>query len=813
MLKNYFKVAIRNLLRHKAYSLINILGLSIGLTCCLLLFIYVQDELSYDKFHTKSERIYRLKYEINGFNLARSPLPIAPNLVSFFPEVEKAARMYNRDASVEIVDQAGNKKQFEEGRIFFADSTIQDIFTFEYVAGDPASMLRNPFSVVLTDEVAEKYFGNENAIGKTIYLAGNHPFNVTGIIRDFPSASHVHFSMIAPFDNLFDIEQGNGQELKQRLNQNWVASHLYTYALLKEGESVETANERFEAFYDKFVPENLKLGQKWSFFPMSDTRLYANLAADPEPVSSITFVYIFSAIAILTLLIACINFINLSTAKSLQRTKEIGMRKVLGAWKTQLVIQFLGESLVVSLVAAFIACGLSFYLLPALNTLTDKELVFGDFITASNALMFLALVLITAIAAGLYPAFFVTKIDPANSLKGILSNKGKAGLSFRKVLVIVQFTVSIILISGGIIVYQQVNFMRNRPMGFEKDFIINVPLFSNNFNNAFGGVEGNMRQRMNTFEDEMLRSPNVLASTLSDNPLGLGSVYRPVVPDGHTREENIIAPVLSVDYDFIDTYGLSVVAGRDFDKSFGTDHLNAVLVNESAVKDYGFGSNEEAIGKKFTVEGNDCQVVGVIKDFHFMTFQQPIGPLAFRVSVANFTMFSIKVHQQNLPATIAGIEEVWTRHFPEKAFEYSFLDETLASSYRNEERLGKIVGYFAGIAILISCLGSYGLIMFLAQQKMKEISIRKVLGATIGNIVLLLSKGFALLVLLSLLIAVPVVYYFMDGWLSDFSFRINIGPGSFLLAGGLTLLIVCLTISYQAIKAAYSNPVSTLRNE
>ncbi|WOK08310.1 ABC transporter permease [Imperialibacter roseus] len=813
MLKNYFKVAIRNLLRHKAYSLINILGLSIGLTCCLLLFIYVQDELSYDKFHTKSERIYRLKYEINGFNLARSPLPIAPNLVSFFPEVEKAARMYNRDASVEIVDQAGNKKQFEEGRIFFADSSIQDIFTFEYVAGDPASMLRNPFSVVLTDEVAEKYFGNENAIGKTIYLAGNHPFNVTGIIKDFPSASHVHFSMIAPFDNLFDIEQGNGQELKQRLNQNWVASHLYTYALLKEGESAETANARFEAFYDKFVPENLKLGQKWSFFPMSDTRLYANLAADPEPVSSITFVYIFSAIAILTLLIACINFINLSTAKSLQRTKEIGMRKVLGAWKTQLVIQFLGESLVVSLVAAFIACGLSFYLLPALNTLTDKELLFGDFITASNALMFLALVVTTAIAAGLYPAFFVTKIDPANSLKGILSNKGKAGLSFRKVLVIVQFTVSIILISGGIIVYQQVNFMRNRPMGFEKDFIINVPLFSNNFNNAFGGVEGDMRQRMNTFEDEMMRSPNVLASTLSDNPLGLGSVYRPVVPDGHTREENIIAPVLSVDYDFIDTYGLNVVTGRAFDKSFGTDHLNAVLVNESAVKDYGFGSNEEAIGKKFTVEGNDCQVVGVIKDFHFMTLQQPIGPLVFRVSVANFTMFSIKVHQQNLPATIAGIEEIWTRHFPEKAFEYSFLDETLASSYRNEERLGKIVGYFAGIAILISCLGSYGLIMFLAQQKMKEISIRKVLGATIGNIILLLSKGFALLVLLSLLIAVPVVYYFMDGWLSDFSFRINIGPGSFLLAGGLTLLIVGLTISYQAIKAAYSNPVSTLRNE
>ncbi|MEQ9377470.1 MAG: ABC transporter permease [Imperialibacter sp.] len=813
MLKNYFKVAIRNLLRHKAYSLINILGLSIGLTCCLLLFIYVQDELSYDKFHTKSDRIYRLKYEINGFNLARSPLPIAPHLTEFFPEIENAARLYNRDASVEVRDEAGNKKQFEENRVFFADSTIQDIFSFNYVAGNPKTMLKSPYSVVLVEEVATKYFGDENPIGKTVYLAGNHPFNVTGVIKDFPSASHVRFNMIAPFDNLFDIEQGDGQQLKERLNQNWVASHLYTYVLLKEAESAATANARFPEFYDKFVPEPIKIGQKWSLFPMTDTRLYANLSAEPEAVSDITFVYIFSAIAILTLLIACINFINLSTARSLQRTKEIGMRKVLGAWKTQLVMQFLGESFVVSLAAAFIAAGLSFYLLPSLNTLTDKELVYSDFLTITNVLIFLGLVLITAVAAGIYPAFFVTKIDPANSLKGILSNKGRSGLSFRKTLVIVQFTVSIILISGGIIVYQQVNFMRNRPMGFEKDFIINVPLFSNNFNNAFGGVEGNMRQRMNTFEDEMMRSPNVLASTLSDNPLGLGSVYRPVVPDGHTREENIIAPVLSVDYDFIDTYGLSVVAGRDFDKSFGTDHLNAVLVNESAVKDYGFGSNEEAIGKKFTVEGNDCQVVGVIKDFHFMTLQQPIGPLAFRVSVANFTMFSIKIHPENLPATLAGVEQVWIKHFPEKAFEYTFLDETLASSYRNEERLGKIVGYFAGIAILISCLGSYGLIMFLAQQKMKEISIRKVLGATIGNIVILLSKGFALLILFSLLIAVPVVYYFMDGWLDDFSFRINIGPGSFLLAGGLTLMIVGLTISYQAIKAAYSNPVSTLRNE
>ena len=813
MIRNYLKVAVRNLLRHKSYSVINILGLSIGLTCCLLLFIFVKDELSYDRFHEKSDRIYRLKYEINNFVLARTPTPIAPVLPDFFQEIELSARLYNRSASVEIEDPDGNKKQFEEGRIFFADAAIQHIFTFDYVAGNPATMLTNPFSVVLVEEIAEKYFGSENPIGKTLYLAGRHPFKVTGVIRDFPSASHVHFNMIAPFDNLFDVEQGDGQLLKERLNQNWVASHLYTYVLLKEGQSAEAVNARFAEFYDKYVPEPIKIGQKWSLIPMTDTRLYANMSGDPEAVSDITFVYVFSAIAILTLLIACINFINLSTARSLQRTKEIGMRKVLGAWKTQLIFQFLGESVVVSVLAAALAVGFSFYLLPALNTLTEKQLVFTEFLTLPNILLFAILVFLTAIAAGIYPAFFITRIDPANSLKGIMSNKGSAGMSFRKVLVIVQFTVSIILISGGIIVYQQVDFMRNRPLGFEKDYLINVPLFSANFNNAFGGVEGNMRQRMNAFEDQLLTDPAIVASTLSDNPLGMGAVYRPIVPEGHTREENLLAPVMSVDYDFIDAYGLQVIAGRGFDKSYGADHLTAVVINESAVSEYGFGSKEEAVGKKFVVEGKEAQVVGVIKDFNFTTLQNAIGPLAMHVSVANFTTFSIKISQQSMPATIARIEEVWMKHFPEKAFEYEFLDEALAAAYQNEERLGKIVGYFASVAVLISCLGSYGLIMFLAQQKMKEISIRKVLGATIGNIVLLLSKGFIRLVAASLLIAVPVVYYFMDSWLQDFSFRIAIGAESFLLAGGLTLGIVLLTIGYQAVKAAFTNPVNVLRNE
>ena len=813
MLKNYFKVALRNLLRHKAYSFINILGLSIGLTCCLLLFIYVQDELSYDRFHEKSDRIYRVKYEVNNFTLARNPMPMGPAIAEFFSEVEKTARLYNRSASVEIKEGAGAPRQFEESRIFFADSTIQDIFTFEYIAGDPASMLRNPFSVVLMEDVAQKYFGSENPLGKTIYIAGDHPFKVTGVIKDFPGASHVHFNMIAPFDDLYAIEAGDGHALKQTLSSNWVVSYLYTYVLLKPGQAAESVNARFDEFYQKNVPDNLKLGQKWSLIPMTDTRLYAELDGDAEPASNITFVYIFSAIAVLTLLIACINFVNLSTARSLQRTKEIGMRKVLGAWKTQIMGQFLGESLVVSVLAAARASAFAFYLLGTLNELTDKTLVFLNFVTIPNVLIFLGLIALTAVLAGLYPAFFVTKIDPANSLKGIMSNSGSKGLSFRKVLVIVQFTISIILISGGIIVYNQLEFMRNRPLGFEKDYLINVPLFSANFNNYFGGVDDKVRQRLNTFEEALAQNPNIKGSTLSDNPLGLGGVYNLVIPEGFTREDNMLAPVISVDYDFIETYKLDMVAGRSFDKSFGSDHLSGIIINETAAKEYKFGSPEEAVGKNLSVAGKEGKVVGVIKDFNFTTLQSPIGALVLHVSVPNFSTFSIKIDQANMPQTIAFVEETWNQHFPEKAFEYTFLDETIAQAYSNEERLGKIVGYFAFVAILISCLGSYGLIMFLAQQKMKEISIRKVLGATIGNIVVLLGKGFAILVLISLLIAVPVVYLFMSSWLEDFSFRISIGPGSFLLAGLLTLAIVGLTISYQSLRAAFSNPVHSLRNE
>jgi len=813
MLYNYFKVSFRNIFRHKVFSFINIFGLSIGLTCCLLLVVYVQDELSYDTFHQKSNRIYRVKYDINDFVLARSPMPLAGAMTEYFSEIENTARAYNRSASVEIRDGDQSIKKFEEDRIFFVDSSLLDILTFEFVVGNPATALQNPFSAILVEELATKYFGNENPLGKTIYVAGNHPFKITGVVKDYPGASHVHFNIIAPFDNLFDVESGDGQVLKQSISNNWVASYLYTYALLKPGQRVETINERFGKFYEDRVPENMKLNQKWSLVPMTDTRLYAQMEADTENPSNISFIYIFTTIALLVLLIACINFINLSTAKSLKRTKEIGIRKVLGAWKAQLVGQFLGESFIINLVAAGFALMFSYLLLGTLNELTGKTMQFSQFFIPINIGAFVLIIMLTTILAGAYPAFFVTKIDPANSLKGILSNSGDKGVNFRKVLVVVQFTISIVLISGAMIVFNQLEYMRSRPMGFDKAQIINIPLFSDNFNNFFGGVDGKMRQRLDAFEEELKRMPSISGSTLSNNPLGLGGVYNPIVPEGYTREDNILAPLIMVDYDFLDVYQLNLIAGRNFDKSYGTDHLSSVIINESAVIGYQFGTPEDALGKSMSIGGKETKVVGVVKDFNFTTLQNPIGPLLMHISVGSFSSFSIKIGQKEMPQTLSALEVVWNKHFPEKVFEYTFLDETIAQSYTNELRLGKIVGYFAFIAILISSMGSYGLIMFLAQQKMKEIGIRKVLGASILNILLLLGKGFATMIMISLIIAVPIVYFFMSGWLEDFSFRITIGPESFVLAGLLSLLIVGITISYQTITAAFANPVRSLRTE
>ncbi|MEQ8905873.1 FtsX-like permease family protein [Ekhidna sp.] len=814
MFKSYLISAFRNLFKHKSFSVINILGLTGGLTACLLIYTYVADELNYDNFHAKKDRIYRVRYDIADFNLARIPPIMGEHIATYFPEVESTSRLFSRSVSVQVPKDDGSVQRFEEGNVNFADATILSIFDFELVQGSLEGALTQPFTVIINDEIATKYFGDENPVGKSIIMEGENTFKVIAVTKDFPSNSHVHFDMILPYDNMYDLEPvGLEENVRQNFKMNWMVSHSPTYVLLKEGASPKSVDSAFPEFIAEKIPENMQKNQSFSLQPLHNIHLNDEIQAQAEASGSRSFLFIFIAVGALTLLIACINFINLSTARSLQRAKEIGMRKVLGAWKSNLITQFLGESFLTAAIAAFLALIATYALLPQLNELTGKELETSVLFTSRTLIGLIVLFLLTGFLAGMYPAFYVTKIAPISSLKGEVSTNAKGGLAFRKGLIIVQFTISMILISCTLIVFDQLDMMRNRPLGFQRDHIITIPIQSQNFNNVFGGVNESLRQKMNAFEDAIAGIPGVLASTVSAQAPGFGMVNRNVIPEGFTAQDNIIAPVYAVDYDFIDTYEIAMVAGRDFSKGFGTDHLNAFLVNEYALQEYNFGTPEEALGKGINIEGKEGKIIGVVQDFNFLALTEPMRPLIMEISVAQFAVFSIKIENLNVPETLAKLESEWNTFFPDETFNSTFLDESLDQGYNQQEQLGTTVGYFSFLAILISCLGSYGLIMFIASQKMKEVGIRKVLGASVTNIVLLLSKRFALLAVVSMIISIPVSIWLANDWLSEFSYRIDISPMSFIIASLLTLLMVIITISFQAFKTAFSNPVNSLRSE
>lgn len=813
MIKNYLTTAIRNLFKHKTFSFINVLGLSAGLTCCLLIFVFVGDEFNYDKFHGKKDRIFRVHYMLQDFNIGSVPPVFAGHVQSYFPEVEKVARMYNRGVSVQVKQPDESIDRYEETNVFFADSSIVDIFSFQPIEGSIREALSTPFSLVINKEIAAKYFGTKSAVGQLITLEGSHSFKVGAVVEDFPSNSHLHFNILVPYNNMYDIEPSSlSAIIRSNYKVNWMVSHSMTYVLLKPGTYPSAVDQRFSDFVAEKIPEQMQRGQSFRLQPLLDIHLNSEIRAQADPTGSMTFIYIFIAIGSLTLLIASINFINLSTARSLQRTKEIGVRKVLGAWKSNLIAQFLGESFVTTGVAMVLAIGATVLLIPQLNDLTGKVLSASALISPIALMGITGLFVLTGLLAGLYPAFFVTRISPVYSIKGQLNQKG-GGLSFRKVLIIVQFTISMVLISSTFIVFDQLDLLRNKPLGFQKEYMINVPIQSQNLNSFFGGIDGEMRQKMNSFEDRLTSIPGVLGSTVSAGAPGLGIVNRNIIPEGFTAEDNMIAPVYSVDYDFNTTYGIKLIEGRDFSKDFGTDHLNAYIINEHAVQEYRFGSTQEAIGKNINVEGKEGKIIGVVDDFNFVPLNNPMGPLVMHVSASSFSTFSIKIDSQNIPKTLTEIESVWNSFFPNETFANTFLDDQIDQAYVTQQQLGDIVSYFSVLAIIISCLGSYGLIMFIAQQKMKEVGIRKVLGASIYQLVLLISKRFVGLAILATFISVPLGILAADYWLDNFSYRVDISPVSFFIASGITIGMVLVTISYQSIKTAIANPVKALRNE
>ncbi|GHB75496.1 ABC transporter permease [Persicitalea jodogahamensis] len=814
ILSNYLKIAFRNLWRSRVFSAINIIGLSAGLTCCFLIMLFVRHELSYDQFQARYDRIYRIAYLPRfagmGQPLALTPPPVAPLLAENFSEIETTARMFRSPATV-AVERAGEIFKYDEERFFFADPAILDIFSFDFVQGSPRDALRDKFSVVLSEKVARRYFGEVNPLGKMISYEGKHPMKVMGVVRDFPDNSHIHPELLANFETMYATENEGAQE---NLPYNWVISHSITYVLLRPGRSPETVNARFPKFIKAHADAQVADGIEYRLEPMRDFYLRTNAQNTPESVGSLSILYVFLGIAGLTLLIACINFVNLSTARSLRRAKEVGVRKVLGSRRRQLIFQFLGESLLLSGLALLLALLLTILLLPTLNHLTDKHLDLSYFLNDRWLLLAcMGITLLAGLLSGAYPAFVVAGFQPVATLKGNFLTGTANGNLVQKILLGVQFVASIALIAGTLIMAQQMDFLENRPLGFDQDFIITASVRNPKITNVFATSSDSSYQRLDTFREVLLQNPRIQAVTLSSQTPGNGSVRRNVIPEGRAAEDNLFVSVLAVDYNFTDTYQLKLRAGRSFSKQFMTDRTEAFLINEKAVQEFGWASPEASLGKSLNLEGKAGKVVGVLQDFHNQSLYAPISSVVLTVEPPQLTLISLKLHPQEMDATLQFIAKEWDRFFPEKSFDYAFLDQDLAQNYEREQRRSTLISYFAGLAILISCLGLYGLIMLVTQQRTREIGIRKVLGASVASVVLLLTRNFVGLVALALLVASPIAWYFMNQWLEGFAYRIDIAWWVFGVAGLLALGIALVTVSFQALKAGLMNPVKSLRSE
>ncbi len=793
MIRNYIKIAFRNLWRHRSFSLINIIGLAVGMTAFLLILMYVSFELSYDKYHTNADQVYRLNVDIKSANdvlkFSSSSAPMGPAIKADFPEVLESARIFPYGMVVKV-----NNQLFQENRIYITEPSIFNVFTFPMIKGDPKTSLKDPYTVVLTETTARKYFGSADPMGKTLLLDGKTPVAVTGVVKDVPNNSQFKFDILYSVSSL---EKQNPGRLEQ-----WGDFDNFTFLLLSKEANAAQLQSKFPAFLKKHISESdRKGGEDYALYlkPLKDAYM------DPRggfEQGSMSNVYIFSIVALFILLIAAINFINLTTARATERAKEVGVRKVIGAARSQLTMQFLGESVILCLIAFVFAVLLVSLLLPMFNQLSGKIISENIF---ENGYVFASLFisLLIGIAAGAYPALALSGFKPVVVLKGRFNSSAKGAL-LRKGLVVFQFTISIILIVGTIIVYNQLNFMRNQPLGFEKNQMLKLD---------FGGDDGVIKS-FEAIKNEFKEIPNVLAATVSHGIPGAGNA------NAHSEMENrqgamqpLNINMYDVDYDFIPIYGMKVIAGRTFSKDFGTDSTKAIVINEATAKILGYASPNDAIGKKFSQWGRDGKIIGVVKDFHYRSLQQNVEPLNMRVNPSNVRLLTLKIASKDIPATIAAIENKWKVLIPNRPFNYSFVDENFNKQYSNEEHFGKLFMYFAVLAIFISCLGLLGLASYSTLQRTREIGIRKVLGASIPGIVNMLSKEFLQLVFIAALIAFPLAWYGMHTWLQDFAYKSSMAWWIFAIAGILAFMIAIVTVSFQAIRAALANPVKSLRSE
>lgn len=805
MIKNYLKIALRHLKKNPAYSFINIAGLAVGMACCLLISLYVLHEISYDRFHQKSDRIFRVRLDLNlndiWYREASIPFPAAEAFKNDFPEVEEAVRMYK---NIEFpLLQVGDRK-FAEERFLFADPGILKVFDSPLLKGDPETALQDANSVILSQDAAQRYFGDIDPIGQTIRYANQYDLKVTGVAANVPQNSHLKFDFLAPLEFQLNIwESQTGQDGREK---KWFWTGSWTYLLLSDTRAAENFNTRLPAFVSKYFPDRIKSGLELSLQPLTDIHLHSHLdnEIDPAAAGNILYVYLFSAIAVLILLIADINFVNLTTARFTSRAREVGMRKVVGAKKSQLIGQLLGEAVIASALAMLLALVLVEISLPAFNQLTGRELEFGLFENWLGMAGILGVVFTVGLLSGIYPALLLARFNPTGIIKRSLT-PGSGAERFRKTLVITQFAISTILIIGIGVIYQQMQFLREKNLGFDQEQTL------------FVKARPEVNAKFDPFRDELLRHPGIRGVAGASNVPGEGLFAYRFIPEGGSADQPAMLPLLLVDYDFLETVGVSIQQGRGLSRTSPSDAAEGFLLNEKAVEQFGWQDNP--LGKKmslFAPGTNEIAksgyVVGVIKDYHFESLHNEIKPMVITYNTWH-SYYAIKLAAGKLSESVALIENLWRQFSPEWPIEYFFLDRKLAQLYHSEQKLAQVVNYFAALAILIAGLGLFGLSTFAAERRTREIGVRKVLGATVAGLAGLLSKDFVKLVMFANLVAWPVAYFAMNKWLQDFAYRTEINWLIFVLASGLTLAIALATVSVQAIKAALANPVKCLRYE
>lgn len=785
MIKNFIKIALRNIKKHKGYSFINITGLALGMACCLLIIIWVLDEISYDRFHKDAQNLYRVEenqdYSGREYHVNVTPYPLAPVLKDEVPEIDEATRYVS----------AGGKllrygdKAFFENNIRAVDPSFLKMFAFPLIQGTVVAALESPYSIVISKEMNEKYFGSEDSLGKSILVNNEHEFMVTGVLDTLPHNSILQFDFLIPYEFL---------KTTKATIESFGTNSIQTFVRLRENVTEVQVNDKIREFLKTRMPQT---NTTLILMPFTQIHLHAYFGWSRDP-GAIQYVYIFSIIALFVLLIACINFMNLSTARSANRAKEVGLRKVVGAQKHHLIRQFYGESIVYAFISLIFAAILVTILLPIFSQLAGKELTWDVAGIGPLFIGLFVLTILTGVIAGSYPALFLSTFQPVKVLRGGLKS-GASSSTFRRILVIVQFSLSILLIIGTTIVYKQLNYMKHKSLGWDKEQLLYIVL------------RGNIGDSYETLKSELTKDPQILNVTASSHiPTNIGSNSGGADWDGRDPESSVLIGTSTVDFDYIDTLKIEMAEGRSFSKEFPSDSTSSFIVNEEVAKIMG---KDSVVGERFSFMGREGSIVGVMKNFHYQAVRSTIEPLAIAIIPEYFDVMLIRFAAGDLATSTKYLKDTWSRIVLNYPLEFTFMDERVDMMYRTEERISTLLKYFAVLAVLIACLGLFGLASFTAEQRTKEIGIRKILGASAQKITVMLCKEFFILVIISNALAIPAAYFLMKNWLQGYAYRTDLNGFIFLATMAAALTIALITVSFQAVRAALANPVDSLRYE